>query len=160
MKKVNLFCLILLFIGCSKEYIPLSSDLKEDISVEMYLANDSTCVKLEKPIDFNGNKIESLSEKPILNNNSCSQILYCYKNVFDEQGLYLIFNDNYILKQESGDEIVFKINGVIVENFRVGQKIELKNFFWRMSLPELENNLKDKKKIFYDKIKELEDKKK
>ena len=29
-----------------------------------------------------------------------------------------------------------------------------------MSLPELEKNLKDKKKIFYDKIKELEEKKK
>jgi len=160
MKKVYLFCLILLFGGCTKDYIPLSSDLKEDISVEMYLVNDPSCIKLGVPIEFNKRMIESISEKPILDNNSCSQILYVYKGIIDEQGIYLILKDEYVLKQKAGDEIVLRINGVIVEKIRVGQKSEIKEFIWRMSLSELEKNLKNKNKIFYDKIKELEDKKK
>ena len=160
MKKIYLFFLILLFGGCAKDYIPLSSDLKEDISVEMYLVNDPSCIKLEVPIEFNKRMIESISEKPILDNKSCSQILYVYKNIIDEQGIYLILKDEYVLKREAGDEILLLINEVIVEHLSMGHRGEIKEFIWRMSLSELEKNIKDKNKIFYDKIKELEEKKK
>ncbi len=160
MKKVYLFCLVMLFGGCSKDYIQLSSDLKEDISVEMYLVNDPSCVKLDKPIVHDGFNIESVSKEPFLRNDDCLNIYYIYDNRFKDRGLVLLLKENNILERESGDEIIIKANNIIIGYFTVGVRSKGKSFFWRMPLSELEKNVKDKNKIFYDKIKELEDKKK
>jgi len=159
MKKLVLTCLFIVsFQGCAEEnYIKLSDNLKDDLKIEMYLANDDSCVKLDKPFMIRSSKVESLSEKPIITNADCIGIYYMHNKDYVGNGLMLLFDDEKKLEREQGDEMVLKINDEFVTIMSVAQKAKGKSFFRRMILSELEKYLKNKKKIYYDKIKEVED---
>lgn len=159
MKKLVLTCLFIVsFQGCAEEnYIKLSDNLKDDLKIEMYLANDDSCVKLDKPFDISGSKIESLSEKPFLTNEGCSEIYFAYSKYVKNIGIIMLLKDKTILERERGDSIVIKINQNISGNYVVGQKAKGSSFFWLMSLSQFESNVMNKNKIYYDKIKEIED---
>lgn len=159
LKKIVCMLMFLVFVqGCTKEnYVKLSDDLKDDLKVEMYLANDDSCVKLDKPFMIGDTNVESLSEKPILISSDCLGIYYVHNKDYIGKGLILLFDDERKIEREQGDEIVLKINDEFITIMSVAQKAKGKSFFRRMILSDLEKYLKNKKKIYYDKIKEVEE---
>ncbi len=161
MKNAIFICLLLVscfFHGCTKEnYVKLSDDLKDDLKVEMYLANDDSCIKLEKPFMISGTKVESLSDKPILTNEGCSEIYFAYSKYVKNFGLIMFLKNDKTLERERGDCIVIKFNNHFSDVFVVGQKAKGRYFFWLMSLSQLEKIVTNKNKIYYDKIKEIEE---
>lgn len=155
MRKVLFLFLVSMILGCGDKYIPLSDNLIDEIKVEMYNANKPEYPKTK--ISVKEYDLKTIEDKPFLTNKNCTEIMYSYDSKFGIYDFKITFADDFSSIKKGGDTVVLKINDIIVNVFVVDSDMVLKKAFGGpMKLDELEKYVKDKNKIYYDKIAEIE----